>query len=201
MSKKPRTAEESIGVISAQLENIIEKLQHTNTRLDEQEERFKKLEQMLTSSQQETSQLKELLITKDQEIVTLKNKINDVEMHQRSYNIRVFNFPLNGDTNDTRSVMQQVYEKQLRPVLEGAVAKGRIQSVPTADQLLETAHTLPGKDNKPKPIICRFFNRHYRTVFLQLRKEFAPKAASVANRPPPTSTPPTRTSRATCSAR
>jgi hypothetical protein len=175
---KPRSVEESVGVITAQLENIIEKLSHTNERLDQQEERFKKLEQMLVNSQQETSQLKEQLVNKDHKIVELNNKINEVEMHQRSYNVRIFNFPLDSEVNDTRNVLSQVYEKQLRPVLEGAVAKGRIKSVPTADQLLETAHILPGKDNKPKPIICRFYNWFYRTVFLQLRREFAPKTNS-----------------------
>jgi hypothetical protein len=123
--------------------------------------------------------MKEQLLNKDNEIKILKTKVNDVEMHQRSFNIRVFNMELDGDNNNNRNVKQQVYDKLLRPVLDGAVTKGRLDNIPTAEQLLETAHILPGKDGKTKPIICRFYDRFYRTVFLQLRKEFAPRAKAM----------------------
>jgi hypothetical protein len=170
--------EELVGTISGQLENILEQLQKANQRLDDQEERFTKLEAMLNANMLENTVLKEQLLNKDNDIKLLKSKINDVEMHQRSYNIRVFNMELDGNTNNTRNVKQQVYDKLLRPVLDGAVTKGRLDSVPPADQLLETAHILPGKEGKTKPIICRFYDRFYRTTFLQLRREFAPKSTS-----------------------
>jgi hypothetical protein len=172
--------EELVGTISGQLENILEQLQKANQRLDDQEERFTKLEAMLKENMQENATLKEQLLNKDNDIKILKTKINDVEMHQRSYNVRVFNMELDGDANNTRNVRQQVYDRLLRPVLDGAVSKGRLNTVPSADQLLETAHILPGKEGKTKPIICRFYDRHYRTVFLQLRKEFAPKSAATS---------------------
>jgi hypothetical protein len=175
--------EELVGTISGQLESIVEQLQKANQRLDDQEEHFNKLEAMLNANMQENKVLKEQLLNKDNDIKLLKTKINDVEMHQRSYNIRVFNMELDGDVNNTRNVKQQVYDKLLRPVLDGAVSKGRMTSVPSADQLLEMAHILPGKEGKTKPIICRFYDRYYRTTFLQLRKEFAPKSTtSPANR-------------------
>jgi hypothetical protein len=167
--------EEMVGNIGGQLSNIIEQLQQVNQRLDQQEERFTKMEELLRASQAENKALKEDSLNKDHEIKQLKSKLNDVEMHQRSFNIRIFNFHLEGESNDTRNVMNQVYEKILKPVLEGAVSKGRLAAVPTVDSLLETAHILPGKEGKPKPIICRFFNRFHRMLFLQLKKEFAPR--------------------------
>jgi hypothetical protein len=112
-------------------------------------------------------------------------------MHQRSFNIRIFNFHLEGESNDTRNVMNQVYEKIMTPVLEGAVSKGRLAAVPAVDSLLETAHILPGKEGKPKPIICRFFNRFHRMLFLQLKKEFAPRGQPKSpSRSPPYLYPP-----------
>jgi hypothetical protein len=57
----------------------------------------------------ENKALKEESLNKDQEIKQLKSKLNDVEMHQCSCNVRIINFHLNGEANDTRNVMNQVY--------------------------------------------------------------------------------------------
>jgi MbeD/MobD like len=183
---RPRSVEEMVGAMSAQLSDILEQLHKVNQRLDNQEERFTALETMLSATQKENVFLKEQLVNLDHEVKQLKTKINDVEMHQRSFNVRIFNVPLDGDVNDTRNVAQQVYNRILKPILEGAVSKGRLSSVPAVDQLLETAHILPGKEGKPKPIICRFFNRFHRMLVLQLKKEFAPcgSATNAARGPP-----------------
>jgi hypothetical protein len=167
-----------VGAMSAQFSDILDQLHKVNQRLDNQDERFSALETMLSASQKENVLLKEQVLNKDHEIKQLKTKINNVEMHQRSFNIRIFNVFLDGDVNDTRNVANEVYDKILRPVLEGAVSKGRLSSVPAVEQLLETAHILPGKEGKPKPIICRFYNRFHRMLVLQHKKEFAPHGQS-----------------------
>jgi hypothetical protein len=183
---KGRTVEELVGAMSAQLEKIVEKLQETNERLDQQEARFDKLETFLRESREENRELKEQLRVKNVEVKQLKQKVNDIEQHNRSYNIRVFNLPIEGDKADTRNVMRQVFNKLLSPILQGAVERGRLHSLPGAEVLLETAHILPGKEGKPNPIICRFFNRYHRTLVLQLKKDFAPRIATTGtNRLPP----------------
>jgi hypothetical protein len=178
---KPRSMEEMIGNLSAQLDLISSQLQHANKRLDEQEARFSKLEKMLTASHEENSSLKEIILNKDSEIKQLKVKLNDVEQHQRSFCVRIFGMHLDGDERDNSNVAHQVYQNLLLPILNGAQSKGRIDSIPSVNQLLETAHILPGKADKAKPIICRFYNRFYRTIILQLRKEFAPRAPARGN--------------------
>jgi len=78
--------------------------------------------------------------------------------------------------------MRQVYDKALLPILKGAVDRGLLHSVPQCEQLLETAHILPARnDSKPKPVIARFYSRNMRNLMFQLKKDFAPKAGD----PPP----------------
>jgi hypothetical protein len=183
---KGRSVEELVGAMSAQLEKIVEKLQETNNRLDQQEARFDKLETFLRESREENKELKEQLRIKNVEVKQLQQKVNDIEQHNRSYNVRIFNLPIEGDKADTRNVMKQVFTKLLSPILQGAVDRGRLHSLPGVEVLLETAHILPGKEDKPNPIICRFFNRYHRTLVLQLKKDFAPRMVTTgSNRLPP----------------
>jgi hypothetical protein len=89
---------------------------------------------------------------------------------------------------DTMLVMDTVYKKALLPILEGAKAKGLLKKIPEFDEILETAHILPAKDNgRPKPIICRFYSRNMRAMIFRLKQEFAP------SNPQPTSRPSTNT--------
>jgi hypothetical protein len=41
--------------------------------------------------------------------------------------------------------------------------------------MIEMAHPLPGRSDRPKPIIVRFFNRNLKSVLFKHRKEFAVK--------------------------
>jgi septal ring factor EnvC (AmiA/AmiB activator) len=126
--QKGRSVEELVGAMSAQLEKIVEKLQETNERLDQQEARFDKLESFLKESREENRELKEQLRVMNVEVKQLQQKVNDIEQHNRSYNIRIFNLPIEGDKADTRNVMKQVFAKLLSPILQGAVERGRLHS-------------------------------------------------------------------------
>ena len=72
--------------------------------------------------------------------------------------------------------MRHVYYKALLPMLQGAMTKGLLQSIPPCELLLETAHILPGNNSKPWPIIARFYSHNMQAMMFQLNKEFAPKA-------------------------
>jgi hypothetical protein len=45
------------------------------------------------------------------------------------------------------------------------------------------AHPLPGRGDKPKPIIVRFFNRNLKTLLFKHRKEYAVKDDQGGPRP------------------
>ena len=185
--KNNRSVEELVGALSAQLEDISNQLKSTNSRFDKLESLFEKL-------QSENKDLKEQLLNKDSEIISLKNRMNSIEQHSRSSCIRIFNLNVDDDDSDPLNVMEQLYVKALLPILQGALTKGRIKNIPACDNLIQTAHVLPGKPGKAKPILCRLYSNHFRTIIMQLKKEFAPRAparvdgpsaANTTNRLPP----------------
>ena len=178
----PLSPEEQFLALSAQLATIVEKL-------NVQDSRFDKLEQLLAATQQENTLLKEQLLTQDNEITVLKDRINNMEQRNRDNSIRVFNMPIDGDDTNPSVVANQLYVKVLLPILQGAVVKGRLPEIPSCDELIEVAHILPSK-KEFKPIICRFYKKSSRTLIMQLKKEFAPRTSAAnnrsnSNRPPP----------------
>jgi hypothetical protein len=107
----------------------------------------------------------------------LENRLNNLEQHHRGWSARVLNIQLSKEEEgDNFKVRDKVYNMALLPILRGAVEKNLLPAVPTADQLLEVAHVLPGPAGQPKPIIMRFYNRNVRDLCFRLKKHFAPRA-------------------------
>jgi len=184
-SKQSRSFEEQLGAITAQLEAVI-------TKLNAQDEKLDNLEKLLAVSQAENNTLKEELRNRDAEVLQLKNRLNAVEQHNRSNSIRVFNLRIDGDSGDNDNVARQLYRAALLPILEGALSKGRLHTVPSCDELIDVAHILPTKADKINPIICRLNKRGMRTLLMQHKRDFAPRersssssAATGSKRPPP----------------
>ena len=169
MAPKNKSLEDMVIALQSQLETVINQLRDTDARFD-------KLESLFMASQKENAILKNLVVNKDSEILHLKNRINDIEQHNRSCCARIFNIPIDGEENDPQNVMRQLYNKLLLPILQGAVERKRLHSVPSCDQIIQTAHVLPGKDNRPKPIFIRFFHHHIKIMIMQLKKDFAPRS-------------------------
>ena len=97
--------------------------------------------------------------------------------------MRVLNIGLpQGQETNTRAAMEAVYTGLLLPILEGARACKEISTIPSCENLLETAHPLPGKGTN-KPVIVRFFSRYWRSIIFKYRKNYAPRegAAPASN--------------------
>jgi hypothetical protein len=71
--------------------------------------------------------------------------------------------------------MEAVYNNLVHPIFTGALQKGAIDSIPSIQAAIETAHILPGKPNTPKPIIVRFTSRHLKKTLFTFKKDFSPK--------------------------
>ena len=84
---------------------------------------------------------------------------------------------------DPSTVIDKVYRLALLPILEGAVQDGELNEVPSADQVLEVAHVLPGKQGLPKPVIMRFYNRNLRNLVFKHKRDHAPRAAATGTGP------------------
>jgi hypothetical protein len=139
--------------------------------------RFDKLERMWSDTKEANRQLQNALQEKDREITNIRERLNEQEQYTRSWSIRVLNMKLpQNDASDPLKVMQQVYDRLLLPILQGALTNKLLTTIPTAEQILETAHILPCKPGATPPIIARFYSRNIRAMIFRLKKDFAPRA-------------------------
>ncbi len=71
--------------------------------------------------------------------------------------------------------MKTVHHEVLLPIFKGALQKGLLQSIPSYDQVLETAHILPSAPDKTPPIIARFYSRNIKALIFRLKRDYATK--------------------------
>jgi hypothetical protein len=162
MGRHKKTAESQCNSVSSddgsradKLDEILERLSSLNGIAA----KLGKLEAMLEAMQAENKQLKETVSQQNTEIMWLKDRLNSLEQHGRSFSVRVNNLPLDGvDERDPPAVIKKVFDSEFLPILQGAASKQAISAVPSCYEMIEMAHPLPGRGDRPKPIIVRFFN-------------------------------------------
>ena len=143
---------------------------------------IKRLETLVLDLRKENTDIKLQLLERDKEILSLKNHVNNVDQYNRSWSVRIFNVPIpDSSATDNFKVADTAYRTVILPILEGAVTRGAIPSVPPREQLIERAHILPGASGKPGSIIVRFFVRDYRTLLFKFKKEFQPRETTPPN--------------------
>jgi hypothetical protein len=137
---------------------------------------------MLTDLKNENKQLKADARENERKIAELsehnnklEDRLNSLEQHHRGWSARILNIPLPEGETDNDTVRDTVYSLALLPILKGAVTKKLLREVPTAEQLLEVCHVLPGKPGNHRPIIMRFYNRNVRDIIFRMKKFFAPR--------------------------
>jgi hypothetical protein len=157
---------------SDKLDEILSRL----AGLDKITQKLANMETMLASMQAENKVLKETVVKQDTVILELRGRLNNLEQHGRSFSVRVNNLSLDGtEERDPPTVIKKVYDNVFLPILKGAASKQAISSVPSCYDMIEMAHPLPGRGDRPKPIIVRFFNRNLKSVLFKHRKEFSVK--------------------------
>ena len=174
-----RSMMDIIKNMSSQLSSLTSKME----KIDTIESEVRNLRVLLSDLKSENSQLKadareneRKLCEMNERNNNLEDRLNHLEQHHRGWSARILNVPLTPEEEtDNNRVRDIVFNIALRPILEGAVAKNLLPKVPTADQLLETAHVLPGKAGQPKPIIMRFYNRNVRDICFTMKKHYAPR--------------------------
>ncbi len=150
-------------------------------KVDLIEAEVKNIKTLVVALTEENKDLRAALKLKDEQIddmqvavTSLESKLNNLEQHHRGWGARVLNVPVSeAEEADPEAVIEKVYQLALLPILQGAARKGKLQNIPTADQVLEVAHVLPGKPGQHKPIIMRFYNRNLRNIIFQHKREFA----------------------------
>ena len=187
MEKKKKEKEKTVDTDHmSDMEKILSRFDNVDAKLgkiDSIEAKVSSLEILLIDLKNENKLLKEELALKDKQLadvqLSLNNhevRINNMDQHHRSWSARILNVPLtNEEEQDPDAVVQKVYDLVLLPILTGAKNAGKLKSIPTADQLLEVAHVLPGKPGSHKPIIMRFYNRNMKSVCFRFKRDFAPR--------------------------
>lgn len=152
------------------------------TELTAIRQKLEKVEGLETKIDQLTTKLDAMNaenIKLKQTIEELQVGLDAVERHQRSWSVRVLNIPLTTEEErDPRHTMEKVYSVLFQPILEGARESGEIREVPSCEQLLETAHVLPGRPGSSKPVIVRFTKRGFKSLCFRYRKNYAPTACA-----------------------
>ena len=165
------SSDDMMAEMSKQLKMLTTTIQANNNRMDS-------LECLIKGLAEENKDLKKELLDRDVEIVNLKSLINNMDQRHRSWSTRIFNVRIpKEDENNNFKVMDAVFKAAILPILQGALADKLIAKLPTCEQVLETAHVLPGPADKPKPIIARFFNRNIRAIVFRGKKDHAPRLA------------------------
>lgn len=164
-------------------QDISAQLAELNRVLTSYARRFDKLEGMLKEAKQETAELKKTLDDRDKEIYRLRDKLNELEQYGRGWSVRVLNLKVpEEEASKPERVMQHVYQQVLLPILNGAKEKGLLHSIPSAEEMLETAHILPAKPDTNNPIIARFYTRNLRNLVLRLKKDHAARLPAETSR-------------------
>jgi hypothetical protein len=155
-------------------------------KIDTIESEVRDLKVLLNDLKNENKQLKFEAKTMEKQLTdmneknnTLENRLNSLEQHHRGWSARVLNIPLTAEEeSDNYVVANKVYNLALLPILRGAVERKLLKELPSAEQLLEIAHVLPGRAGEPKPVIMRFYNRNVRDTIFKLKKFYSPRESS-----------------------
>ena len=158
-------------------------------KIDSIENEVRSLRVLLNDLTNENKLLKTEIKQLDQQLAemndknnSLENRLNSLEQHHRGWSARVLGIPLSPEEeSDNYAVAAKVYDLALLPILRGTVERKMLRDIPSADQLLEIAHVLPGKAGDPKPVIVRFYNRNVRDTIFKLKKFYCSNAKNYEN--------------------
>ena len=145
----------SVKTMAASVKAMREELATSNLTINNLTTRLVHIENILKTTQAENNHLKKELADSAQESNQLKAKLNSLEQHHRSWSVRVTGLKIPAeDEFDSNMVKIHLYEQLLKPILEGAVSKNILPTLPTACEILERAHILPAKDKATKSVIA-----------------------------------------------
>ncbi len=186
--KQPTESGTEATTIEASIQTILKELSDIKTKLskvDTLEEKIDRLQTALDETKTENASLRNenLKLRSDlqeqkKQLLSSQVSAESVERHQRSWSVRIQGVPLTiEEERDMGLTMKKVHSLVFEPILQGAVTSGTIRTIPDFEQLLESAHVLPGKPGSAKPIIARFRTRFLKNICFKYRKDFATRSA------------------------
>lgn len=179
--QKPETAQNSNNDSHDDLSASIKSLSAQVKSISDRMVTVDMLEDLISDLKSQNELLRKEISEKDRKIedlgksvTDLELKLNSLEQHHRGWSARVLNVPISSEEEkNPDAVIQKVYNLALLPILKGAHEAGELREIPSADQVLEVAHVLPGRAGQHKPIIMRFYNRNLRGLCFKHKRDYA----------------------------
>lgn len=134
--------------------------------------RFAALETMVIDLSKENKCLRDELAVRDEEVFALRSQVISMDQHNRGWSVRVANLKIPAaDAFNNFKVRDLVYNTVFLPILRGAFEAGDLPAIPASAELLERAHILPVRGDKPASVIARFNNRDIRALVFKHRRD------------------------------
>ena len=165
----------------------------TDEKLDFLIEEVKKLQKNTSEIAQLVSRVNTLeatvkeqastISTLQKEVRHLKDHTNFTNQQTRALSLRLYNFP--GSDSET-GLINNVYDKVLKPLLVAGKAGGHISAVPQVGNTLTSAYRIgkfsPGVNKPPPPIILKFVSLPARLAILKSKRLHMPPPPEGAKR-------------------
>ena len=113
----------------------------------------------------------------------LKSALNDRDQSTKAKNLRLLGFPVEADekaTDGGKSFGRRIFNSVLKPILEAAVAKGDLDTLPACSDVIEKAFRIgkPVHGKPPPPILLIFVSAAARLAILRNKKGNTPAPSS-----------------------
>jgi hypothetical protein len=113
---------------------------------------------------------------KDETIKQLSDQLNRCDQENRSKSLRIVGLPLNTNASPDE-VADVVFSSIVQPVIQAAVAKGKIHenAVPDKHFLLDSAFVIPSKKGASPSAIVKLSSQYVRNLVFRHKKDALPK--------------------------
>jgi hypothetical protein len=142
---------------------------------------------IIAKLQSELTAVRNTVTRQDKEILELKNKVNSLDQQSRSSSIRIFGLNITKEAEDTigknKAVMKLAYDRVIKPILDIALEKRTISSVPAINNLIadgfKLQSTKTGNASAPPACLITFISKEMRDVVLRLKKDNTPPPSAI----------------------
>jgi hypothetical protein len=142
---------------------------------------------IISKLQSELTAVCNTVTRQDKEILELKNKVNSLDQQSRSSSIRIFGLNITKEAEDTfgknKAVMKLAYDRVIKPILDIALEKRTISSVPAINNLIADGFKLQspktGNAGAPPAFLITFISKEMRDVVLHLKKDNTPHPPAI----------------------
>jgi hypothetical protein len=157
--------------MEAQLATLNATLGHICGKLDTMERAIHELRVENSAVREELAAARITIMQKDEAIHQLTENVNRIDQASRANTLCIFGLPIT-NTTPTASIPNIIFKEIIAPVLAHAVASGDLPATPPLlpHLVIDTAFTLPAKNNSTCPVLVKLASSHIRQLIFRHKK-------------------------------